>query len=141
MGTQDKRWQEGSLPATASAQRSEAGPKAQVVEIPCRILSYEMKQTLMALCRFAAPHEICGVINTQGHVLPQPNTAPDTRQGFDMEVLVDPAEVLAVYHSHPNGRTDLSDSDVEGLLNLYQHALTCRYLIVTPTDVTEYGIL
>lgn len=110
-----------------------------VVEVVAEI-STEMRSVLIYLANCAAPQEICGLITKEGRVLPQRNVADDPLHGFDMEVLIDPKIIEAVYHSHPNGRIDLSDDDMEGITALYEHKIGCRYLIVTPSEVHEYEL-
>lgn len=105
--------------------------------------------------------EVCGMVwqyPDGGQIVrPLRNTHPEPRQYYtiDAEEMQgmyramerSGAQVLAFYHSHPNGKPDPSESDMEGALNVGVH-----YLIAYPDsaigtwrlsawDCIEQGIL
>lgn len=89
-------------------------------------------QHLTAHCNDAFPNEACGLLLGCQHVVlaiqPLPNRHPQPATAFFAEPLALLAtyrwaaqqgwQVLAVYHSHPDGSTQLSATDLEGQRHL-----------------------
>jgi desampylase len=89
----------------------------------------------------SAPHEeVCGLVwgNRDGQrVVPLRNTHPDPSKYYSVEAgdlqrayeAMDHAggEPLAFYHSHPSGRSDPSETDMQGAFNVGMY-----YLILYP---------
>jgi proteasome lid subunit RPN8/RPN11 len=110
---------------------------AAVVRVPFSLHEI-VRYQLCDMAKTGAPKEVCGVVYKDGQVCPFANTAADPVKGFDMEMLVDPEEVAAVYHSHPSGSPFPSVQDMAGIQQLAGSGLNWKYLIVTARDVYEY---
>ena len=74
------------------------------------------------------PNEACGIISIKGDVCQLPNRAQEPWNGFRLDPSEMPLKYLAVWHSHPDGSVEPSQSD----------QYSCRmvgkpYWIVSPT--------
>jgi proteasome lid subunit RPN8/RPN11 len=90
------------------------------------VIGYSHLEQIVEHARQEYPYEVCGLIG--GHddvaetVVPVPNASLTPRVRFEMErqPMVDAVigfqragrEVVAIYHSHPEGEADLSEYDV-----------------------------
>lgn len=58
-----------------------------------------------------APHEACGIIATTGDVRELPNRAAEPHNGFRIDPSELPPSYSAIWHSHPDGSVEPSESD------------------------------
>jgi proteasome lid subunit RPN8/RPN11 len=96
---------------------------------------------LIKRAKQGAPYEVCGFILGDGSVVEIPNVATDPTKTFamDREHLVtkvpDPKAVVALWHSHPDGRQAPSDTD----LRCAQVFPGWIFIIVTSEGLYPYG--
>jgi len=90
------------------------------------VLQQSQLEQIVDHARQGYPYEVCGLIGGRDgvaeSVVPVPNASLTPRVTFDMERqgMVDAIigfqragrEVIGIYHSHPDGKADLSESDV-----------------------------
>lgn len=107
------------------------------------------KSTVQALVRHAAANpdrEVCGLVWQSGRgqvVRVVPNVHPQPRDYFRMdprdvrlafEVMdADDGEPVAWYHSHPGGKPDPSEADMQGAFDTGMY-----YLIAHPDNLNAY---
>jgi proteasome lid subunit RPN8/RPN11 len=89
--------------------------------------------------------EVCGFIVDANTIVPVANTHATPRVNFNMDrkSILNAANeygpsITGIYHSHPSGRTGLTQSDKDGMKTLYRAGCPWRYFIVTIDAVTEY---
>jgi proteasome lid subunit RPN8/RPN11 len=98
-----------------------------------------VRDALTAMARSSPDREICGFILGDWSICPITNVAENDRdfKMSDADVIsfftMNYGSVLGIYHSHPSGREDPSEADIE-----YAPA-RLRYWIVTASDVIEWG--
>jgi proteasome lid subunit RPN8/RPN11 len=90
------------------------------------VLRHSQLEQILDHARQGYPYEVCGLIGGRDgvaeSVVPVPNASVTPRIRFDMERqgMVDAIirfqragrEVIGIYHSHPDGKADLSESDI-----------------------------
>lgn len=97
-----------------------------------------VRSALTAMARSSPKREICGFILGDWSICPIKNVAENDRdfKMADADVInfftMNYETVLGMYHSHPSGREDPSEADIE-----YAPA-RLRYWIVTGSDVIEW---
>ena len=91
-------------------------------------LSADQAEILRQAAAAAYPHECCGLLVGEGEsaiviteIVPTPNTADDPRRAFSIDpqaqfdllrrVRDGKGRVVGHYHSHPNGKSELSSHD------------------------------
>lgn len=99
-----------------------------------------VRDALTAMARSSPNREICGFILDDWSICPIRNVA-DQDHNFkmsDQDVInffqMHYSNVLGLYHSHPSGRQEPSEADIE-----YAPA-RLRYWIVTTDDVIEWEL-
>lgn len=99
-----------------------------------------VRNALTAMARRSPEREICGFILQDWAICPIDNIAEHDHnfKMSDQDIIdfftVNYGAVLGMYHSHPSGREDPSEADIE-----YAPA-RLRYWIVTPSNVIEWEI-
>ncbi len=90
------------------------------------VIRHSHLEQIVEHARLGYPYEVCGLIGGREgvaeSVVPVPNASLTPRVRFEMErqAMVDAIigfqragrEVIGIYHSHPDGKADLSESDV-----------------------------
>jgi desampylase len=90
------------------------------------VMRHSHLEQIVGHARQGYPYEVCGLIGGRDgiaeSVVPVPNASLTPRVRFEMErqAMVDAIigfqragrEVIGIYHSHPDGRADLSESDI-----------------------------
>jgi len=93
----------------------------------------------------AAPYEACGFILNDGQIIEVANVAQNPMAYFEMDgqdvakrvTLEQISRISAVWHTHPNGSTVPSHTDIEAMKcgAVQSHWL---YFIATPSAVTQW---
>lgn len=97
-----------------------------------------VRDALTAMARSSPSREICGFILDDWSICPITNVAENDRdfKMSDSDVInfftMNYESVMGIYHSHPSGREDPSEADIE-----YAPA-RLSYWIVTAETVTEW---
>lgn len=84
--------------------------------------------------------EQCGVVLKDGSVVVLPNTHPDPLHNFQMtaeSLAVYGEDIVAFWHTHPDGNANLSDTDYQNFLQFPDQL----HYIVTQTRICEYNVL
>ena len=103
----------------------------------------ENRDWLIKRCIEGSPNELCGFIMRDGSVVELPNAARDPVNNFEMarhhlvKRVPDPSKIYAIWHSHPNGNSVPSATDMNAVkIGAVEHHWI--YLIVTPNGVFEH---
>lgn len=90
-------------------------------------LSKSTKASIIAHASATPDVEVCGIVDSSGHVYVMRNTSPtpETHYAWDPKDMVMAYRVMddkgehptAFYHSHPNGKKEPSETDMRGALN------------------------
>lgn len=94
---------------------------------------------LMRRAFLAVPHEACGFVMKDGTVVEIPNASTDSHNSFAMrsdhlgQRVPNPAEIEALWHTHPSGIHTPSAGDLDMLA-----ICEWRYIIVTKHRIAEY---
>lgn len=102
----------------------------------------DLARALVREAQQGAPNEVCGFVLQDWMYLPINNISATAQRNFSMDpdemlnVLMHESEnVIGVYHSHPGGTKEPSETDIAG----WQYPMF-RYWIVTYQDVYEWRI-
>ncbi len=83
------------------------------------MLTEEIKNKIKEHAHKDLPYEACGIVLINNSVIPCENKAPNKSSNFLIDEVLDPEEISAVYHSHPNFSNIFSYNEKE-LSNFYK---------------------
>lgn len=105
----------------------------------------DLRSWLMRRAIQGAPLEVCGFIMKDDSVIEIPNTSANPESGFLMSVhhlstlITDPDDIVAIWHTHPNGTTHLSGEDIRSMVEGYIYP-DWEYYTVTASVVTKWNV-
>lgn len=114
--------------------------KLPVVEAELH-LPIDTAATLRWFMARGMPYEVCGIVHRNHLVTQYDNTfGGDKRHGFDMEIDLNDPDIVALWHTHPNGLPMPSRDDIPCMKLLAEHGFWFPWVIVTPTTITRWTL-
>lgn len=114
-----------------------------VERVPLSILALAAKQ-LREMCLAGKPQEVCGAIYYGDIVVQYPNILKNDQFSNDhhfaaaIDLQMNGKDLRAVWHSHPSGPTEPSETDKDFMRVMAERGYTFNHIIVTPNEVVEY---